>query len=522
MSSLPVAQPAVAFRFISRSIAVIVSVAGTLVLAGWVASDETLTSISPGWVSMKANAAFCFVLCGVSLWLRLSRLRRNPLERISQGLAVAVFLVGVFTVLEYAMGLDFGIDQALFRDTDAAATAIPGRMAAMAAGQLRPAGMVSVLLQEPLRPNHADPRAARDLRRGSRRCRLCLRGARSSSRSGPRFIAPHAAVAFVLFSVGMILGQPAVGFMRLASRKQIGGLLMRRLLPAMLVVPFVIGWFILAGEHLGWYRHDTAWALFALATAIALAGTAGRSASILNGLDESLRRSTATLRAEHALKVSNERYRALFENMLDGYAYCRMLFYNEQPRDFIYIEVNGAFEKLMGLRNVEGKRITEVFPEIREINPSMFEIYGRVSRTGVPERFEQYLSSLKTWVIVSVYSPQQDYFIAIFENITERKNLEHTIEEQKNLLLTVIDSLPDLIFAKDTRGRFILANKALAIASGTGDPRSLVGKTDYDISSEGDRGRLCCQRSESHSNPGKARSTPRSCRHSAASHRDGS
>ena len=37
-------------------------------------------------------------------------------------------------------------------------------------------------------------------------------------------------------------------------------------------------------------------------------------------------------------------YRLLFENSLDGFAFCRMIFENNDPVDLVYLEVNQAFE----------------------------------------------------------------------------------------------------------------------------------------------------------------------------------
>src|SRR5712692_7855601 len=51
---------------------------------------------------------------------------------------------------------------------------------------------------------------------------------------------------------------------------------------------------------------------------------------------------TERKRAEQVLRESEQRYRSLFDNMLEGYAYCRMLYENDFPNDFIYIEVNLA------------------------------------------------------------------------------------------------------------------------------------------------------------------------------------
>ena len=59
----------------------------------------------------------------------------------------------------------------------------------------------------------------------------------------------------------------------------------------------------------------------------------------------------------------------VFDNMLNGFAYCQMIFEQDRPKDFIYLAVNGAFEALTGLRNVTGKRVSEIVPGIQESDP---------------------------------------------------------------------------------------------------------------------------------------------------------
>jgi len=133
--------------------------------------------------------------------------------------------------------------------------------------------------------------------------------------------------------------------------------------------------------------------------------------------------------AEEALRVSEEKYRSLFENMLDGYAHCQMLYENDAPRDFVYLDVNGAFEHMTGLTGVVGKKVSEVIPGIQQSNPELFQIYGRVALTGNPERFETWVESLGIWFSISVYSPRKDHFVAVFDNITERKRAEEALRQ---------------------------------------------------------------------------------------------
>ena len=86
---------------------------------------------------------------------------------------------------------------------------------------------------------------------------------------------------------------------------------------------------------------------------------------------------------------------SILENMLNGVAYCRMLYEDGVPQDFIYLYTNPAFHEQTGLGPVCGKRVSEVIPGIRNADPQLFEIYGRVAAGGKPEKFETFLASLQ-------------------------------------------------------------------------------------------------------------------------------
>lgn len=135
-----------------------------------------------------------------------------------------------------------------------------------------------------------------------------------------------------------------------------------------------------------------------------------------------------------------EFYASLFHHIREGVAYCRMIYENNQPVDFEYLKVNDNFSKLTGLKNVIGRRITDIIPNIRTTNPELFEIYGRVSHNGDPEQFDSHSESFGGWLSVSVYCPKEGYFIAVFENITKRKEAEEQLKK-RNMELEEMNGL---------------------------------------------------------------------------------
>ena len=173
------------------------------------------------------------------------------------------------------------------------------------------------------------------------------------------------------------------------------------------------------------------------------------------------RDSTERRSAEDALSESERLYRSLFENMLNGFAYCKMLFKEDKPYDFIYLSVNDAFENLTGLKNVIGKKVTEIIPGILEDNPELFEIYGRVASTRKPERFETFVPGLEMWFSISVYSPAKEYFVAVFDVITERKKAEEQLRTAEENFRNSQDESPLGIRIVTSNGELLYANKAI-------------------------------------------------------------
>ncbi len=163
---------------------------------------------------------------------------------------------------------------------------------------------------------------------------------------------------------------------------------------------------------------------------------------------------------EQALLASEAFYRPMFNHMFNGIAYCRMHFEQGKPVDWSYLEVNAAFEELVGQRWVVGKRASEAIPGLLERNPELLEIYGRVASTGNAERFETYVHALDMWCSSAAYCPRPGYVAAVFEVITERKRAEEALRRSEERFRSLFETMAHGVIYQDDRGRVIDANPA--------------------------------------------------------------
>ncbi len=142
---------------------------------------------------------------------------------------------------------------------------------------------------------------------------------------------------------------------------------------------------------------------------------------------------SARRRAEQALKAGEERYRALFNNMTEGFALHEVVT-DDAGRvvDYVFLDVNPAFERLTGMRrdDVMGRNVREV---LKDIEPDWIETYGRVALTGEPLTFERYYPEpLCRWFEIYAYSPAPLQFAVVFMDISSRKRTEEALRESEH------------------------------------------------------------------------------------------
>jgi PAS domain S-box-containing protein len=142
--------------------------------------------------------------------------------------------------------------------------------------------------------------------------------------------------------------------------------------------------------------------------------------------------------AENTLQLSEQRYRGLFDHLQEGAALHEIICDKAgKPVNYRFLEINPAFEKLVGLKaaDILGKTVLEVMPQTERY---WIETYGQVAITGKPLMMENFARATERWYQVSAYSPRSGQFAVTFEDITERKQhdmyVEKTLKEKDVLL----------------------------------------------------------------------------------------
>ncbi len=171
-----------------------------------------------------------------------------------------------------------------------------------------------------------------------------------------------------------------------------------------------------------------------LALVSALCSTASiaiENATLYRNLESVVEKRTSALNdVEKMLSESEKRFRAMFNNLSSGVIILKVL---DDGNDFVILDINRADSRIdkVNKKNAVGRRFLDVFPEIE--STGFIEKLTKVWKTGKAERCSIIIEkdeNRKSWREYYIYTLPDNELVAIFDDITEKKQAEF---EQKAL-----------------------------------------------------------------------------------------
>ncbi len=216
-------------------------------------------------------------------------------------------------------------------------------------------------------------------------------------------------------------------------------------------------------------------------------GEVGQFAVVTSFADITQRR-----QAEAALASSERHLRTALDTMLDGVTiHSAVRDGDGRIVDFRVDYANSAIGLIGGTAGSlqAGRTLLELFPAHRA--NGLFDAYVRVVETGVPfesDSFRYVDDDAEGGPLDQVLDLRAarlgDGYVLSVRDVTEHRNAEQVLIEQRALLEALMDNTPDHIYYKDAESRFTMISKALATSFGLDDPAQAVGTSDFDFFTE--------------------------------------
>lgn len=461
---------------ISRAVGLFVSGIATTVLIGWVTHNSFLTKIGNEYVSMKFNTAALFLISGIALVTIASRTESRFSKKFLVASGFFIGLIAILTLIEYFSNLQLGIDELFIRD-NGYNLSIPGRMA-------EPSAFCFVLVSY-LILGFANKR----ITKGRSFALLVLSflallnicgyifGAASFYRLfGPASMALHTAFCFFFLAIGIMLARPRDGFVGFINLDSTAGIMLRRLVPAAIVLPLFLGWLIMMGEKKNFYGDHFDIAIFAISTITTLIIFIWRNANLIFVAErEKMRAISAKLSAEeHAFSIVSTVSDAI-------------VVINEQG---VIQTWNPAADKIFGYHanEVIGKNIRVLMPEpfkgqhdsyvSNYVKTGVQKIIG-VGRevTGMRKNGEQFPVDL---AISEFKDNNQRFFTGLVRDISQRKESERQLREQLDLMKLLIERSPITIAMFDNEMRYLMVSESWKQEYKISD-QNIIGRSQYDL-----------------------------------------
>ncbi|MBE9164147.1 PAS domain S-box protein [Tychonema sp. LEGE 06208] len=483
--------PMAAVQSFSKKASIAVIAIGCTVILGWIFDLQLLKSILPGLVTMKANTAVCFILGGFSLFIQQIRRAESTAikhQKITKFLIFScsffIILITFLTLVQYSFSLDLGIDQLLFKESyKLTSPGTPGRMAPNTATAFLLLGTALLLLSE-RRPKYLGVQILSCSAFFIAFLGLIgyIYGKALFYRIGDYTgMALHTSAAFMLLSFGILFTNPERGFIAVMASDRAGGIMARRLLPQAIIIPPLVGYFILSGERLQAYRSEVGISLLSVLNVIIFTVLIWQNAKILCTADRKRYRAELGLRKAKSdlenkvekrtlqLQIANEQ---LQQQIFDNSSLAAIL---EATPDFVGIcdlegyavYINKAGRKMVGINENEdiSKRQVAEFTAASARSTWKQAIATAVSG-GVWSGETAFVSASKleipiSQVIIShsASGGKLAYISTIARDISDRFQAEQALQVSQARFAGIVEIADDAIISVDADQKIILFNQ---------------------------------------------------------------
>ncbi|MDB6153289.1 MAG: hypothetical protein JWL90_1742, partial [Chthoniobacteraceae bacterium] len=500
-------------RLVNGSSAALIAI-GLTVILGWLFDQRQVIRLLPGSITMKSNTALCFMLCGMALWMTrdMSVIGKTRClkQQTSILLSIIVITLSFATASEYFFGTDLHIDEWLVKDVvQNRELYFPGRMSPVTAFNFVCLG--SALLSLALRRS---PYLTQGLAAGAAFSTILVivgtsYGLAALSVGGRTIgVAFHTSLGMILLCIGIFCASGEQGIMKLLLDGGSAGFVARRLLPAAILVPAVIGALRTWGETHGLFGTELGISILSVSNVVTFGSLVWASAHFLQ------KSQTETQDAQAALHKSLERYTFLADCMPqmvwtarpDG----RIDYYNQAWFDYTGMSIEQA---------VDWGWVPVLHPDDHQ---ACIQRWTHSISTGenyeIEYRFKRACDGIYRWHLGRA-RPMRDakgtitHWVGTCTDIDEQKLAEEAlacrVQDRTIALSMAITELnlarqtSELIFAHsldiictlDESGRFSEVSQACQGVWGY-RPEELIGKPSLEIVHPDDRQKTLLERSE--------------------------